>query len=142
MPNVAQIIEQLQDQERTLATEVDRISSQLTCKKTEIKSIQDAIRALQQRSAKRSSKKPSKPSVNKQDVVSAIQDALQDETPMTADALKEAVQEKLQQEGKSMQGFALRFKEALADSRFVTSAAGYRLTNSFDSPEAGEVDSY
>ena len=54
------------------------------------------------------------------------------------DALKNATETNLREQGRSLAGFALRFKEALGEERFLNTSGSYRLAhqNSTEQPAA------
>ena len=129
-------IEQLKQEEAAILERYNEAMKIVADSQVAISGVQQALIALGEKPAAKinskaatpKSTKASKPAPSKVDVIELVTSALQERGVLEKDALKEAVQNRLGEAGKSRQGFALRFKEALADSRFVESPAGYRIT--------------
>ena len=80
-------------------------------------------------SAGKSRKKTTNPAPGKEDVIGFIHSILVHEGVVEAKRLKAAVESKAFEAGFNRMGLSLRFKEALADSQFVDTPAGVRLSD-------------
>lgn len=124
---VNQIVEQLKSEEARLKAAAEKLKQQVKHNESELTRIQSALAALGNKPAGKASRKTLKPAPTKVDVIAAMESALADNRTLDTDALKAIVQEAVSDSGKSKQGFALRFAEAIKHERFVESAEGYRL---------------
>jgi poly-gamma-glutamate capsule biosynthesis protein CapA/YwtB (metallophosphatase superfamily) len=87
--------------------------------------VRSALAALGEKRAARG--KAKKPAASKDEVTEAAATVLCEHGAMEQDELKEKTETVVTGNGKSLQGFALRFREALKDSRFVDAPGGFRL---------------
>ena len=120
---VKEIIEQLRSEQQRLQTEREEAAATVKRIDSELKQVQGALRELGQKQSSKSGKQ----AATKKQVVAAIEELLQERGVVEKDTLKAAAEEKMVAAGKSRQGFALRFEEAIKDERFVDSPSGYRL---------------
>ena len=67
------------------------------------------------------------PAANKSLVIELVKDELSDNNVVPEADLKARVEKRVTESGRTLSGLALRFKEALAESRFVNTPAGIRL---------------
>ena len=77
--------------------------------------------------AREGQKKSGKRAAGKADVVKLIHSVLSEDAVLEEAELKQRIEERLGLDGFSRMGFALRFKEALADPKFIDSPGGIRL---------------
>lgn len=118
------IVEQLRSKRNELHGEVVDMRDTLKSAEAELKQIDQALQALGE---KAKTNKTTKPAATKSDVVQAIEAQLSSGDVVEVDALKAAVSDDLLRAGKSRQGFALRFGEALKDKRFASGDDGVSL---------------
>ncbi|QDT37689.1 hypothetical protein [Stratiformator vulcanicus] len=84
-----------------------------------------ALAALAGGGGSRPRKRPAKPAATKAEVIDIIAGLLREQPALPVDELQKQIKEKLTKElGRSLNGFALRFKEATADRRFQRSSDG------------------
>ena len=125
---VTEILEKLRSEESRLREQTLVLQKQLKVNDGELKRVRSAIVALGEKPTTKT-RKSTKPTINKRDVIETIKECLQQESPIEADELKSRVQERLSTAGKAMQGFALRFREAVALDRFTCTENGYQLAD-------------
>ena len=109
--------------------------SELSLVDSDLAKIDAAIAALDGKEVPLAAKpaKPGKkkakqgPAVGKADVIKFLRTILEKEGVVEEPTLKTLVEEQVTQAGFTRMGFALRFKEALAESEFVDSPGGVRL---------------
>lgn len=124
---VNQIVEQLKSEQERLQGIADKLNEQLAINTAELKRVQTALSALDSKPATKTSRKSLKPAATKNDVIAAMETVLAQNSPIERDALKSIVQDAVAESGKSKQGFALRFAEAMKDQRFSETADGVQL---------------
>jgi hypothetical protein len=131
--SVNQILDQLRTEEQKLHEKRDELKRQEKANTTELENVKKALAALGEKPSSKASRKPPRPTVTQAEVIEAIEQLLEDKSPLEVAELKAAVQSKLTDTPtpKSMQGFALRFAEAinfLTDEKaIVDTPTGYRL---------------
>lgn len=117
------IKESLSYERTTREAEIAEILADLETKKAELQGVISALAALTgEPLAIRNGNghkrvRPSKPSANKEDISKLIASVVRDEEALGDEGLKERVEEKLVAAGFNRLGFALRFKEALAEAK-------------------------
>lgn len=128
------IQQQLQQERSEVHAKADQLRDQLHRLDDELARMDAALAALagtplaSGKAAKaKERKKVETPSPKKADVVAVIRDTLHKKGVIEPDALKAVVEQQLVAAGFSRLGLAMRFQEALADSRFVDTPAGIRL---------------
>ncbi len=114
-----------------LTREQTRLRDRLTVVKGELAKIEaalirvngalDALRGSGKRKTMR------RPAATKQDVIKFTEAVLGEGKLFSRDKLKEEVEQRVLASGKSRMGFALRFKEALAEPQFVETPEGFHL---------------
>lgn len=114
-----------------LSREQKRLQERLTALKAELAEIEAALArvngALDALRGKGKGKGTRKPAATKQEVISLIESVLGKKQPLSRCVLKRKVEETLLASGKSRMGFALRFKEALAEAQFVETQDGIQM---------------
>jgi hypothetical protein len=126
--DLSSIVEQLRQEERRLGTQQAELTVALTSLEADLKRVQGALSALGEKPATKSGRKAA---ATKKDVIQVISDVLHSQEVVENVALRRSVEVQLGEMGKSRQGLALRFEEALKDPRFVNTPAGYRLASGF-----------
>lgn len=124
---VNDILKRLRDEHELLALKRTKLKHATKENEDELKRIETALSALGEKPANR---KSSKRAATKNNVIAVIELALQERSPRKKEELMECTKLAIADGGKSLQGFALRFKEAIQDSRFVDTPEGYRLHGS------------
>ena len=125
---LADIKTQLRSEEANLQELVGRLQTELDSRAAELDRIQAALRELDGEKAKPAVKKTSrKPAASKAQVRDVIVTLLEEHCVIEEKPLMKLVEKAVTSFGKSRMGLALRFKEVLAEERFVDSPAGYRL---------------
>jgi chromosome segregation ATPase len=119
---LATAIQELRSEEQRIQAEIDELHQRAKSREAELKPIRTALAVLSDKPQRKSAKQ--KPAASKGEVVASIVDALKSKGPLPATELKEMVADQLLAHGKSRVGLALRFSEALADSKFVCSNDG------------------
>jgi hypothetical protein len=119
------VVEQLRAEENRLASGLEQLRHQVRDALAEQKQIRRALAALS--GASRSKTTAKRPAPTRNDVVRAMIELLQANGALPEEQLKQQIAHKLQESGKSRAGFALRYKEALADGRFSRDEQGVRL---------------
>lgn len=137
------IKEQLHQERRQIETQADKLRAELAGLDEDLARISSAIAALEgtepataisKAGKPKERKKMSTPSAGKADVIKCMQDILAKQGVVEAEALKGLVEQQITEAGFTRMGFSLRYKEALADARFVDTPAGVRLKNEKPSP--------
>ena len=99
-----------------LRAELQRLDGLRQTLKTQAKENADEIKRIETALAALGDKKqPRKQAATKSDVISAMESALQEQPALAADDLKAVVKTSIAESGRSLQGFALRFREALQE---------------------------
>ncbi len=133
------IVEQLQQLVQTQEKRLATLKEDIQVAEAELARTRSALRELTGRAAKPKPKstksKAGKPAPTRAIVVETAEAVLSEKGVLAEDKLKAFVEQLLVNGGYTKNGFALRFREALADERFVDSPAGYRLAV-VDSPAA------
>ena len=126
------VLKTLRSEEATLRGEAQKLKAELKEKEADLKRVRAALAALGEKPSGRAKK----PACSKAEVANAIAQVLQAQGVLEQAKLQTQVEELISKAGKSRMGFALRFKEALKDERFIDLPAGYRLDSGDDSPSA------
>lgn len=128
------IKDQLQEQQTKIAVKADKLRTELAGLDDEQGRIDAALAALSGIAlpAMQGKKKPEKrkafaPSPSKCQVVSLISEELLHHHLVQEEELRATIEKKLVDSGHSRMGYKLRFKEALAESQFVTTTDGVQL---------------
>lgn len=141
------IKQQLQQEQAEIRSRADKLRSELEAMDENLERIDSAIAALDgspvgsrpaKATATKERKKITNPSANKADVIKFMQDLLAEKGKMSEEELKSAVEGKLKEEGYTLMGFSLRFKEAKGDDRFAASADGIALKNTATAGSKGK----
>ncbi len=132
------IVEQLRREESRLGAQQAELKAGLATVEVDLKRVRGALLALGEKPVTKSG---GKPAATKKEVTRMIADVLQSQGTVEKEALRRSVEARLAERGKSRQGLALRFEEALKDPRFVSTPSGYRLpSGSQEEPwPSGEV---
>ena len=118
----------LTEAESQLIATLDGLREQVALNEAKLKRVRKALRALTGELATKGRTK--KPAANRSDVCTAIASVLEQQEVATEADLKVMAAKHISASGKSLQGFALRFRDALADNeRFVNASDGYRLAS-------------
>jgi hypothetical protein len=123
---LSSIVQQLREEESRLGAQQGKLKVELATVEAHLNRVRGALSALGQKPA---GKATAKRAATKRDVIQAICDVLENQGVVKNEALRRSVETQLGQMGKSRQGLALRFEEALNDPRFVNTPAGYRLAS-------------
>ncbi len=115
--NVVTIIEQLQSEEASLAASLDKLRTLLSRTEGELARVQAAKKALQPKTTKRRS--GGKKAPTRDDVTGTITAVVSQRGQLALEELKSSVAKQLASRGFSKVGYALRFKEAVAELRLV-----------------------
>lgn len=119
---------QLDGKAQKLRTELSLVDSDLAKIDAAIAALDGKEVPLAAKSAKPGKKKTKQgPAVGKADVIKFLRAILEKEGVVEEPTLKTLVEKQVTQAGFTRMGFALRFKEALAESEFVDSPGGVRL---------------
>ena len=118
--------------EQVLLTELAPLDEQAARVQTDLDAIDDkrnrlnaAIEALGSGRKKAKSTRRTKPCATKAEVVQIVMDLLKDNGSLSMEDLDGLAKDRLSRDlGKSLSGFGLRFREALADPRFIVDADG------------------
>jgi hypothetical protein len=129
------IAAQLKDEETRLRARMEGLRRELQEVAANVRRVSRAAAALQKMQS--ATKPRQKAAVGKRDVVHQIVRVLRERDVLEVDALRHAVEDRVRGEGKSLTGFALRFKEALCDEQFEKRADGYRLSERASLEHAG-----
>ncbi len=120
-----------------LTREQARLRERVTALQTELAAIEAALArvngALEALRGKEKSQRSRRPAASKQNVIELVAAVLSERQPLRRDALRQEVERRVLASGKSRMGLALRFKEALGESRFVATPAGIRLDDELPS---------
>ena len=95
----------------------------------QLERIDMALAALDEGVQKTRSTRSRKPCCNKDEVISILRELLRDNGSLSKSELEELAKDKLSNQfGKSLSGFAMRFKEALSNAEFTEVTPGvYQL---------------
>ncbi|MEQ8849908.1 hypothetical protein [Botrimarina sp.] len=125
--------EALQGRKSTLRKQVDEIDFAL-------KQVRAALTALGVRTSGKSGgrRASAKPSPDKISVREAVVGSLDGHT-LTLERLRGEVERRLQEQGYSRMGLALRLKEVLAESEFVETPTGYQFQHASEPPSPSDL---
>jgi len=133
------IKEQLQKERSQIESKAEKLQADLSGLQEDLVRISSAIAALEGtelhaaggKAAKaKERKKITAPSAGKADVIRLMEQILGKNQTVRIDALKSQVEEEITKAGFTRMGFSLRFKEAMADSKFKETSEGVRLSES------------
>lgn len=133
------IKEQLQKERSQIESKAEKLQADLSGLREDLVRISSAIAALEGtelhaaggKAAKaKERKKITAPSAGKADVIRLMEQILGKKQTVRIDALKSQVEEEITKAGFTRMGFSLRFKEAMADSKFKETSEGVRLSES------------
>ncbi len=133
------IKEQLQKERSQIESKAEKLQADLSGLQEDLVRISSAIAALEGtelhaaggKAAKaKERKKITAPSAGKADVIRLMEQILGKKQTVRIDALKSQVEEEITKAGFTRMGFSLRFKEAMADSKFKETSEGVRLSGS------------
>lgn len=133
------IKEQLQKERSQIESKAEKLQADLSGLQEDLVRISSAIAALEGtelhaaggKAAKaKERKKITAPSAGKADVIRLMEQILGKNQTIRIDALKSQVEEEITKAGFTRMGFSLRFKEAMADSKFKETSEGVRLSES------------
>lgn len=132
--NLSGITDQLEKERTALTGKADKLRSELSVLEGDLRRITAALSALTgaadappPKKQGKGGKKSGKRAAGKADVVKLIHSVLSEDAVLEEAELKQRIEERLGLDGFSRMGFALRFKEALADPKFIDSPGGIRL---------------
>lgn len=116
----------LQSQLSPIARQLDDLESKATDLRNQKVQLEAALKALDApaKAASKPKRKPSQPAAKKQEVITACRRLLAREHALTADELERRVGEALKASGRTLAGYALRFKEAMQNEAFETADDG------------------
>lgn len=114
---LATAVEELRAEETRIQADLDEFRQQLKSGETQLKQIQKALSALDEKSHSRSANH--KPAATRQEVIAVMTDVLGTKGSIETAELKRLVASKLASVGKSRIGLTLRFTEALNDGPFI-----------------------
>jgi hypothetical protein len=137
--DLSSIVEQLREEEGRLGDQQAELKDRLACVETDLKRVRGALSALGEKPVTKSG---GKPAATKKEVIQVIADVLQSQGTVEKEALRQSVEARLAEKGKSRQGLALRFEEALKDHRFVDTPGGYRLASESQAEQATSSELY
>ncbi len=115
--NVVTIIEQLQSEEASLAASLDKLRTLQSKTEGELARVQAAKKALQPKANKR--RTGGKKAPTREDVKGIITAVVRQHGQLALEELKSSVAKQLASRGFSKVGYALRFKEAVAELGLV-----------------------
>lgn len=130
--SLASIKEQIEKERSSLRAQANRLEAELASVELQLGSLDKAFAALTGQEAT-PAKKPAtkkrvdKPAAGKSQVATMLHSLLSDRGVLEETQLRQEVESQLSKDGFSRMGFALRFKEALQDPRFVDTPGGIRL---------------
>jgi len=133
---LGEIINQLRLEEAALLENIVRLKTELAAHDADVKRVREALKALGEKPKSKGAKKPAP---SKDDVIQAMQSVLSHNAPLDLESLRSEVESHIVETGKSRMGFAMRFKEALAESRFVDHGRGYELSTSIAGEDKASV---
>ncbi|WP_442483339.1 hypothetical protein [Aeoliella sp. SH292] len=132
------IAQQLENEKAKSATKANQLRTELTDMDDQIARLDGAISALRgtahvgtngKTSKKTSDKrKVGAPAASRAQVADLMAATLQQKEAMQEEELKVSIEEQLVRAGFNRMGYSLRFKEALADARFVCGVQGIELS--------------
>lgn len=109
--NMTDVVERLQAEESRLVARVQEFRAGARTAEAELERVRTALGALSGKQKARRGRS-SKPSVTQEEVVSLVRDLLAS-GPIPEDELKKRASDTLRASGRSLSGFALRFRQAL-----------------------------
>ncbi|MEM7811337.1 MAG: hypothetical protein AAF532_07670 [Planctomycetota bacterium] len=115
----------LREELHPLDEEANRLRQRLAELDAQRDRLNAALLALSGESQTKKRKRSGKPAATKAEVIDVIAGLLRDNTTLAPDDLKDLTKDKVANDlGKGLNGFALRFREALADPMFVQGPDG------------------
>lgn len=121
---VESIVEELTNEQTRLRDRLTDLKSELARIEAALTRVNGALNALRGNAKAKSMRRPA---ATQQEVIELIELVLRNKQPLTLTILKQEVEQRVTASGKSRMGFALRFKEALSDARFIETQAGFQL---------------
>lgn len=132
--SLVSIKEQIEKERSALRARANKLEEELAAVELQLDSLSKAAAALNGEvttsvvtKSAATRKKSDKPAAGKAQVATFLQAVLEENDVLDEPTLREQVEAKLTEAGYSRMGFALRFKEALQQSRFVETPGGIRL---------------
>lgn len=125
---VTEILETLRLEESRVVEEGKKLKASLKANKAELKQVRAALSALGAKPGS-SGRQPARRAVTQADVIAAMTVVLADGSVVETEDLKKLVQKELSNSSKSLQGYALRFAEAIKEEQFIDTPAGLRLVD-------------
>lgn len=113
---ICEIVDQLRIEENDLKEKLDGLKQETRSVETELSRIRKAIGALKPKSGP--SEQGQKPTASKEQILE-IASAILAAGPQAQSELKKRVATEVASTGKSLTGFAMRFKNVLKDERFA-----------------------
>jgi hypothetical protein len=132
---LADIREQLVAEQKRVAEELEAARGKVKELEREFEQVEKMLSVGEKRTGKGKGH-PKKKAASRGDVSEVIASVLRDLGVVPQEKLKDTVEERVVAAGFARTGFALRFKEALKEERFVDSPGGFRLAD--DTAEVGE----
>ena len=126
--NTESIVGELAKAEQSLTSKEDQLVDELVVVRHDLKRVRGAKNCLVEKRASKSGRRaPTKAEVSK-----AIIAVLKEHGPQTEDNLRASVLMIMTKGGRSKQGFALRFKEAMRHEQLTITAEGISLKGTTD----------
>ena len=126
MLNLEKFIAELAQAETELAGKERELSVQLDAVKADLRKVRDARTCITGKKTARSNRKPA---ATQSDVQQCVRELLGNQSPLEEAALREQVERRIAEQGKSKQGLALRINEVLKSGEFVETAGGWQPTS-------------
>lgn len=116
----------LQSQLSPVANQLDEVEAKANDLRKQKAQLEAALKALDvpAKAGTKPKRKPTGPAVKKQDVVAACRKLLAREHALQADELERRIGEALKASGRTLAGYALRFKEAMQSGGFEIAQDG------------------
>ncbi len=136
--NVQRFVDVLSEAEEKLVAKEHAIAEQLQSLRSELKQIRGAKTCLIGPKSERKNGK--KQAATKQDVTSIIEAALQQHGVLREEEIRDVVEAKLQKDGRSKRGLALRLRESLESDSFVKTDDGFQIRGAERQTAAEKTD--
>ncbi|MEP3480565.1 MAG: hypothetical protein ABJZ55_15050 [Fuerstiella sp.] len=131
----------LESQLSPIATELEALDTKAAVLREQETQLKAALKALEapSKAAAKPKRKPTGKAAKKQEVVSACRQLLARQHAMPANELEKRVGEALKSSGRTLAGYALRFKEAMQSGEFTKTEDGMVVLADMSSPEQAQA---
>ena len=126
------ILADLREEESDIQGKLDSLRKQVKVADAQLAQVRKAISSLNGKSTVAAATQ--KPTASKEEVLVVMSEILRQNGPSAEQELRTAVEQTLSGQGKSLTGFAMRFRNALKSEQFVPTGSNIALANEVATP--------